>query len=208
MCSDEDNNKVKLVKAEKIRKDLASSNQQNSYTLNKNFLTLNISNGSFVKVQMHIESWSQGSTPVGAMIFLFLCFIFRHYLNHHIAKDFFVYNDNEAKNSSFIQKEISTLEQHLDECRTENSQIKEINMDLKARLESAESRLVNVLKSGPKNDKNGDNFSQDIDTILKLSSRLQEMNNSNKSLKDENETLKEVCNTSCGDTFFTVVFLF
>ena len=69
-------------------------------------------------------------------------------------------------------------------------------MDLKARLESTESRLVNVLKSGPKNDKNCDNFSQDIDTILKLSSRLQEMNNSNKSLKDENETLKEVCNTS------------
>lgn len=98
-------------------------------------------------------------------------------------------------NSFFIQKEISTLEHNLEECQTENNQIKEINMDLKARLESTESRLVNVLKSAPKNDKNGDNFSQDIDTILKLSSRLQEMNNNNKSLKEENETLKEVCSS-------------
>eukprot|EP00794_Sanderia_malayensis_P018413 gene18413-20267_t len=81
------------------------------------------------------------------------------------------------------ESEIKGLEQRMEEIQAENLQIKEINNDLKTRLDSAEQRLSTALKSGGVE-------TQDINTILKLSSRLQDMINYNKSLKEENENYK------------------
>ena len=80
----------------------------------------------------------------------------------------------------------------MDEAQTESRQIKEINTDLKTRLDSAESQLMNFVKSKKQDSKNGD--SQDIGTILKLSTRLQEMINYNNDLKEQNAALKKVDN--------------
>jgi len=87
------------------------------------------------------------------------------------------------------EKEINNLEQQLDEVRTESRQIKEINEDLKTRLDSAESQLVDFVRSKKQENKNGD--SQDIGTILKLSTRLQDMMNYNSDLKEQNASLKK-----------------
>ena len=89
-----------------------------------------------------------------------------------------------------MQKEINSLDQQLNEVRTESRQIKEINSDLKTRLDSAESQLMNLVKSKKQDTKNGD--SQDIGTILKLSTRLQDMINHNNDLKEQNASLKKV----------------
>ena len=89
-----------------------------------------------------------------------------------------------------MQKEISSLEQQLEESKTENRHIKEINSDLKTRLDSAESQLTNFVKGRKQDSKNGD--SQDLGTILKLSNRLQDMINFNSDLKEENSALKKV----------------
>ncbi len=97
------------------------------------------------------------------------------------------------------QNEIKGAEQKLEESQTENHHIKEINNDLKARLESAETRLAKALKAGTPESKNGECMTQDINTILKLSSRLQDMINYNKTLKEENDTCKQVCQSFiCG----------
>lgn len=82
------------------------------------------------------------------------------------------------------------MELKFEEVQTENTHIKEINTDLKTRLDSTESKLFNVLNAGKEGNKNGD--SQDIGTILKLSTRLQEMIDYNNDLKEENSTLRKV----------------
>lgn len=88
------------------------------------------------------------------------------------------------------ESEIKALEQRFEESQTENHHIKEINKDLKTRLESAEMRLSQAIKAGQQEKANGEAVTQDINTILKLSSRLQDMINYNKTLKEENDTFK------------------
>ena len=78
----------------------------------------------------------------------------------------------------------------MDEVQTEGRQIKEINADLKTRLDSAESQIADFVRSKKQENKNGD--SQDIGTILKLSTRLQDMMNYNGDLKEQNASLKKV----------------
>lgn len=92
---------------------------------------------------------------------------------------------------SRFQKEICSLELQLEESQTENRHIKEINADLKTRLDSAESKFLTAVKAGKHDHQNGE--THDIGTILKLSTRLQDMINYNNDLKEENNALKKVC---------------
>ena len=60
-------------------------------------------------------------------------------------------------------------------------------------------RLSQAIKAGQQEKANGEAVTQDINTILKLSSRLQDMINYNKTLKEENDTFKVV--SDCDDSY-------
>ena len=60
------------------------------------------------------------------------------------------------------------------------------------RLECAETKLASSSHESRQELKNGDTVPQDIGTILKLSSRLQDTINFNNELKSENKKLKKV----------------
>ncbi|XP_065059092.1 ORC ubiquitin ligase 1-like isoform X2 [Rhopilema esculentum] len=90
-----------------------------------------------------------------------------------------------------FEREIKTLEQRIEEFEEENQHIKEINSDLRMRLEFAETKLASSSHGSRQELKNGDTVPQDIGTILKLSSRLQDTINFNNELKSENKKLKK-----------------
>ena len=81
----------------------------------------------------------------------------------------------------------------MEDLKAENYHIKEINTELKKQLEESEARFIKAIKTQSVPDKtNGDGMTQDINTILKLSSKLQEMLNANEKLKDEIDQLRKV----------------
>ena len=121
---------------------------------------------------------------------------------------------NETKPLSQFQGEIEYLESRNDDLINENNKIRSENDELHEQIKDLESRYLHSLKrsaselerGGPfqngSSSSGADNLNGDIHTILKLSSKLQEVMSINETMAQTNCNLKNVSEYNIGIPHF------